>query len=68
MPTAIMKAVVAGAIIRGWLRFAVVTLITFHGPARIGEALKGRRCDLLLAGDTFGEIAGKAYLHICNPK
>jgi len=68
VPAAVVKALVVGALAVGWPRWAGVTLLTFYGPARIGEVLRARRGQLLLAADTLGEMADRSYLHVMDPK
>ena len=68
IPTALVKALIVGAVSLGWLRWAGVTALAFYGPARIGEVLKSKRCHLLLQQDTLGETAGRVLVHVAEPK
>ena len=68
VPLRLFQAVCAVAISLGWLRFAGVCMISFLGPARIGEPMRAKRMHLVLPEDTLYEHVDKVFLHIVSPK
>ena len=55
VPEVLVQAMVALAWSFGWVRWGAVTLLCFHGVARVGEVLHCKRSDLLLPADMMFE-------------
>ena len=55
VPEIMVQAMVALAWCFGWLRWSAITLLCFHGVARVGEVLHCKRSDLLLPADMMFE-------------
>lgn len=67
MPKLLFDAMICLAWMWGWKRFAMVSLLAFHGKLRISEPLRACRQDLLLPDDTGAEIQ-VAFLNIEKSK
>ena len=48
LPKVLLDAMLSLALTWGWLRWAALTDLAFHGALRVGEPLKAKRSDLLL--------------------
>ena len=67
LPKLVLDGMIALALSWGWIRWATVTMLSFHGAMRIGEPLKALREDLLLPADTGLENLS-CFLLVRNPK
>ena len=67
MPEPILLAMMSIALAWKWYRFVCVSLLSFYGTLRVGEALKALRQDLLLPSDLLSEEP-VLYLKISAPK
>jgi len=56
VPWTLFQAMIACAILKGWVRWAAVTLAAFFGPARVGEILRAFRADMLTPADSLGSF------------
>ena len=67
LPKLLLDAMVSLALAWNWDRWAAVTMLAFHGAMRIGEPLRARREDLMLAHEASltSEIC---FLKISAPK
>ena len=52
------------AVLRGWLGFAAVCLITFFGPMRVGELIAAQRQDLVMPVDILEPEAGRMVIQV----
>ena len=68
LPYVIYQAMVALSLLWGWRKWAAITVLAFEAICRPGEALKGRRADLLLPRDLAVEQSDVVYLKILDPK
>ena len=48
LPKVLLDAMISLALTWGWIRWASLTFLAFHGAMRVGEPLKAKRSDLLL--------------------
>ena len=67
VPEVIMKAMVVIGWLKGFRRWAAVTVAAFYGIARIGEVLKASRLDLLLPRDHYSDVQA-IFLRLEGPK
>lgn len=67
LPKLLLDAMLALGIAWGWVRWSLVTALAFHGAMRIGEPLRAKREDLLLASEMSAEIKA-CFVHISAPK
>jgi hypothetical protein len=67
VPEILVQALVALSWNLGWVRWSSVTLLCFHGVARVGEVLKCKRSDLLLPVDMMFE-SDSAFLLLRQTK
>lgn len=51
-----------------WKRWAGCVLLTFSGPARIGETVRGKRSHLVFPADMLYDPSDRCFLKIVNPK
>ena len=68
VPFPLVQCMVSTSFLLGWTRWAGVTLLCFHGIARVGEVLRCRRRDLLLPGDLLEAEEKSAYLVLMTSK
>ena len=68
MPLAIFQAMMALAMLKGWIHWCVIAGLAFYGAARTGETLRARREDLLLPSDSLATLDVGCYLAILSPK
>ncbi len=67
LPKIIYDAFISLAVCWGWIRWAAITALSFHGAMRIGEPLKALREDLMLPADG-GFDTFNCFLLVKNPK
>lgn len=67
LPKLVLDAMVALALSWNWDRWAAVTMLAFHGAMRIGEPLRARRADLMLAHEA-SLTSDICFLKISAPK
>jgi len=68
LPVTLYRALVVAAVSASWLRFACVLILTFLGPARVGEVLRATRKSLVLPVDVLFDPDDRLYLEIEAPK
>eukprot|EP00438_Fugacium_kawagutii_P003415 Skav211329 [mRNA] locus=scaffold3120:27024:31484:+ [translate_table: standard] len=68
LPCALLQAMVVVSLNWSWNKFAGILCLAFYGIMRPGEALKGKRRDLVLPEDLLLENTEKCYFRISEPK
>ena len=68
LPVAIFRAMLVGALLNGWTRWAGCAALAFLGPGRIGEILRSVRRALVLPIDNLCDVPDRTFLHIAAPK
>ena len=67
VPKLILDAVLAVSISWGWLRFAALTALAFHGAMRVGQPIVATREDLILP-DEAALLQKFRFLRVSKPK
>lgn len=67
LPKVFLDAMISLALTWGWLRWASLTSLAFHGAMQVGEPLKAKRSDLLLP-DEAGLQEDVCFLQVGAPK
>ena len=68
MPPALMRAVLAVALVRGWFAWAGVTMMGFFGLLHPKNMLALQRGDLVFPEDQFGAWVTDLFIHVREPK
>ncbi len=66
-PRLVLDAMLALAVNWGWLRWAAITALGFHGAMRIGEVLRATRIDLVLPEEACLSLP-VCFLNVSAPK
>ena len=67
VPKLILDAILAVSMSWGWLRFAALTALAFHGAMRVGEPIVATREDLILP-DEAALLQKVCFLRVSKPK
>jgi hypothetical protein len=67
LPKVLLDAMISLALTWGWIRWASLTSLAFHGAMRVGEPLKAKRSDLLLPIEA-GLQEDVCFLRVGAPK
>ena len=68
LPPVLFKAMFAVAYFLKWFDFCGVMMLSYFGPARVGECLRALRSHLILPKDVLYEPNDRVLVYVVNPK